>query len=235
MKLIVICLLIIAPLFYRGHLPMTYSHFTSKAGAEALVLETGQWVSEDELSDIIDTPTEPQTSPSSESGNATTIATEDKLAQAVSIKINGDSDIKIPSEGEVRVTYSATVKDKNGELVPDEAIKWWLLDEVEGVSFDEEAAALVVSSNASPGCVTLVAYAGSDPEVFAELVIALIEEARPEEIKSEEPEPEAVDDMEAEAEEEQEQEAKDTYNLLEDDDDVKTDGNSEDLPINEVN
>jgi hypothetical protein len=119
--------------------------------------------------------------------------------------------------------------------VPDEAIKWWLLDEVEGVSFDEEAAALVVSSNASPGCVTLVAYAGSDPEVFAELVIALIEEARPEEIKSEEPEPEAVDDMEAEAEEEQEQEAKDTYNLLEDDDDVKTDGNSEDLPINEVN
>ncbi|MCL0051920.1 Ig-like domain-containing protein, partial [Peptococcaceae bacterium] len=93
-----------------------------------------------------------------------------------SIEIIGKDVITVPIDVYVEETYTAEVYDANGNLLPNEKVKWSILEEIDGISIVEDTGALTVTSavyNTGITSFTLKATSVTDSTVSAQKEISL--------------------------------------------------------------
>ncbi|MCL0041613.1 leucine-rich repeat domain-containing protein, partial [Peptococcaceae bacterium] len=93
-----------------------------------------------------------------------------------SIEIIGKDVTTVPIDVYVEETYTAEVYDANGNLLPNEKVKWSILEEIDGISIVEDTGALTVTSavyNTGITSFTLKATSVTDSTVSAQKEISL--------------------------------------------------------------
>ncbi len=90
--------------------------------------------------------------------------------------ISGDTSISVPASGSATSTYTAVVKDQNGDAMSGEDVTWSVADEVYGVtifSLDSTSAELTVSSSTTAESCTVVATSVSNSSKLGQLQVTL--------------------------------------------------------------
>ena len=96
---------------------------------------------------------------------------------AAGIEISGQDSAVIPSSGERTYTYSASVKDQNGNAMTGEKVQWSLETPVSGVSIDASSGTLTVAAGALAGNIRIKAVSENSPSLTASKAVTLAQEA----------------------------------------------------------
>jgi len=107
-------------------------------------------------------------------GNPSTAwATEPEPA---AIEIIGADSIVVKLSGDASVTYTATVKDQNGNAMAAQTVTWLLKEAVSGVSIAAENGMVTVADTTVAESFTIVAASATDANVKAEKTVTLTQE-----------------------------------------------------------
>ena len=92
------------------------------------------------------------------------------------VEISGADSIEVKLSGAATETYTATVKDQNGDEMEGETVTWSLKEAVEGVSVNASTGEVTVADTTEAASFTLVATSTTDAEVKAEKTVTLTQE-----------------------------------------------------------
>ncbi len=101
-------------------------------------------------------------------------------SSSIGIELLGSSSILIPFVEESSFEYQAVVRDKAGQIMPDQSVTWYLYDqnnleriEHQGITLNLQTGELMIRDNTQPGIFTVRAVLNSDNVVTASKQVAI--------------------------------------------------------------
>jgi hypothetical protein len=93
--------------------------------------------------------------------------------EVTSIDVTGDNIINVPVSGNVLINYRAVVKDQSGRQMTGETVKWYIKENIAGISVDENIGVVTVTDSAVSGTFTLRAVSSTNPAIYKDYAVTL--------------------------------------------------------------